>query len=182
MFTLQRSRIGRLVRALNGITFFTVGRSASQQVLRQAAIQEGLPQNALVGDDLDPRDLGQRIAQEFDRCLQCIDDAEASETKDDLLEMLTRSLATHAIDELLVQFRASRILGRCSLCRRTMFPTTPTKRFCSTDYEGRDCGHRFRARESYRRNRQGVSRMSPVEAARLAASARWRRRNLETDA
>lgn len=174
MFALQSSGIGQLVKALNCITFHTVRREAMRQILRQAAIQEGLSENALTHDELSAADLGQRIASEFDRCLHCIEDAEASETKDEPLETLIRILTTSAIDELLVQFRATRILDRCSNCRRTMFPSTPTKRFCSSDCEGRDCGHRYRARESYRKKRQGL-RMTPVEAGRLAANIRWQR-------
>jgi hypothetical protein len=172
MSDLQRSPVGRLVKALNVLVFHTASRVRSQQILRSAARQENLPDNALLGGELADRELGRRIVEEVDRCFQCLEDTTKSSTKDVLLKIVLK-LASNAMDRILVQFRTNRILDQCAYCHRAMFPTTPRKRYCSADCEDKDCGHRHRSQQFYHKVRKSGGRMSRAEAARLAAKARW---------
>lgn len=51
-------------------------------------------------------------------------------------------LATICFDLIVSDLGRLKILGICKYCDKTMFPSIATKRYCSLQYEGRDCGHR----------------------------------------
>lgn len=172
MRALQKGPVGRLVTALNVMAFYVKNQTDARRVLRRAAKQEGISADQLLGPELPAYEIGRRLAEEVDRCVQRLKDAQNNLGKDAQLE-ITVKLASHAMSLLLREFRRLLILGQCEHCRQVMFTSSAHKRFCSEGCEGRDCGHRAAGKRFYEKLRVAQGRMTRAESARNAANVRW---------
>jgi hypothetical protein len=172
---LLESPVGRLTRALNVLKVYSNDQAEARRVLTRAVDREGVSAKTLLGPELQAGDLGQRITEAVDRCVQCLKNARNNLGEDPLLE-ITVTLAEHAMDLLLAEFRRLGILRRCEYCGDVLFPSSAQKRFCSDSSEDRDCGHRAANKRSYGKLRATIGRMTRAESARKAARERWAKR------
>ncbi len=80
-------------------------------------------------------------------------------------------LATRFKDALFSELMRLEVAGVCEECGQTLVMTSRRKRFCSLNFESRDCGARARGRRSYKKHASPM--MTRSESARTAARARW---------
>ena len=101
--------------------------------------QEGLPMYSL-GGPLSNEVRGRRLRQVVELCAASL---QVKPNPDDsALRPVMVRLARTCFDLIVSDLRRLKILGICKYCNKTMFPAIATKRYCSMQYEGRDCAHR----------------------------------------
>src|SRR5271163_1858867 len=84
---LRQSPVGQLTRALNILRFYSNDQAEARRVLTRAVDREGISAKTLLGPELQACDLGQRIAEAVDGCVQCLRDAGNNLGEDPLLEI-----------------------------------------------------------------------------------------------
>ena len=122
-----------------------------------------------IGQIIDPQltdaELGARLVPVMDTFLRHLRDPVESRYK------AIRLLALGFKDVLFSEMMRVGVVGVCGECGRTFVMASPRKRFCSLNFENRDCGARARVRRSY--NKHAGPTMTRSESGRKAARARW---------
>jgi hypothetical protein len=122
----------------------------------------------VLGPEVPEAELGQRLISAMDTFLLRLCEPAVSRCRP------IQRLAVRFKDALFSELSRVGVADICEECGCTFLPTTKRKRFCSIDFEGRDCAARARNRRGYRKSRSGT-RMSRSESGRKAAETRWSR-------
>jgi len=100
--------------------------------------------NALIGRPSDST-LGDRL-REFVTGTQS--DIEQLQSSSDVHDKITFRLASRCFQKMLSELRRLQILGVCEKCGGTFFPGRRNKRFCSIDFEGKNCSGNARSQKA----------------------------------
>ncbi len=173
---LQRSPIGRLIKALNTLALCIDSEPRARRTLRVATKREPDPRMTLdQADPINVKDVGRHLTEEVEHVLKVLEEAQRNESTDALFE-ITLMLSSHAINASLRELRRLRILGVCKHCGQVMFQSTVRKNFCAESPEGRDCRHRAANKKWYAKSDASKGRMTRSAAASKAATTLWANR------
>jgi len=114
---------------------------------------DGMSKEELIKEFVRPHEL--RDSQLGDRLQQSIMDSKAAIEllygSVNPLDKIVYRFSDKCLKEILSELARLQILGVCERCGGSFFPARPRKRFCSIDYEGKNCSGNARSQRSRRK-------------------------------
>jgi hypothetical protein len=95
-----------------------------------------------------PMERGQRLTRAV---ITCRDTLATFDPGFGGLGQIIKKLGQRCLDDIVEELARLQVLRLCEYCEKPFFPATPTKRYCSLDYEGEDCSGKHRSNEYYHR-------------------------------
>jgi hypothetical protein len=132
-----------------------VGQRQIQAILAAHSVLVGVLWEGLENDG----ERGRRVQDSVERCLGILDFNEDA-VREPHLAVVVR-LAREFLSEVLSELKRLGVLDQCAYCRKMFFPTSPRKRRCSADYEGRDCASRQASRNYYQNTKAKKKTIDP---------------------
>lgn len=123
-----------------------------EEAVRQAVADKTLTgeEGQMIYQHLPDHQRGMRIQQTLEACIQLF----GQESPSDPVQAAIWNACNEAHKVILKELARLEIVKTCAYCGKTFFPASPRKRFCSQDYEGRNCSANYRSRKSYQKNRK----------------------------
>lgn len=96
-------------------------------------------------------ELGRCFLEKLEGCLHGIPQTDVPH--DNELPHIVVRLFQGLFEKILERLRQQKIVGMCEYCSKPFFSASPKKRFCSVDYEGRNCSANQRSQKSYQKRK-----------------------------